>query len=81
MTILTVTRPSRTGGHDHVLILDSDSQTPVDVEHPCSCAAGSAGRACWALLEVLQENGSPQVAAAAAALAESRKSVKKGRRD
>jgi hypothetical protein len=78
----TLTRPSRSGGHDHVVHLDAISHTPIDSEHPCSCAAGSEGRFCWAVLEILREQGSPEVAAAARALAEARaeKSVKKARR-
>jgi hypothetical protein len=76
----TFLRPSRSGGVTHVVTLDA-SNTPVSVEHPCSCRAGAEGRFCWASLEILQENGNPQVAAAAAALAESRKPVTKGRRN
>lgn len=52
-TFYTVTRPSRSGGHKHVIHLDTLSHTPIDVEHPCSCAAGSEGRWCWAVLETL----------------------------
>jgi hypothetical protein len=50
---LAFTRPSRSGGHDHVIHIDGDSMSPIDVDHPCSCAAGSEGRYCWATLEVL----------------------------
>lgn len=49
----TVIVPSRSGGPDHFIHLDNVSNVPWDVEHPCSCAAGAAGRWCWAVLQTL----------------------------
>lgn len=78
----TVTRPSRSGGHQHVIHLDTLSHTPIDIEHPCSCAAGSEGRWCWAALSVLvAEAPGTQSAEIAAAILKARaaKSVTKAR--
>jgi hypothetical protein len=50
---LTFTRPSRSGGHDHVIHVEGDSLSPIDLDHPCSCPAGSEGRWCWAALEII----------------------------
>jgi hypothetical protein len=41
------TRPSRSGGPDHVVTV-SDDLCPVS----CTCVAGQNGRVCWASLEV-----------------------------
>lgn len=58
--VVILTRPSRSGGHQHVIYLDAATGTPFDLVHPCSCAAGADGRYCWALLEVLRDEA-PQL--------------------
>lgn len=71
---IVVTRTSRSGGHPHVIFLDALSHTPIDVEHPCSCAAGSNGRYCWAVLEVIAEQApGTQAAEIANVIIQSRK--------
>jgi hypothetical protein len=50
---LTFTRPSHHDNVEHVIHVERDSLTLVDVEIPCTCAAGSKGVLCWAVLEVL----------------------------
>jgi hypothetical protein len=45
---LTVTRPGRSGGADHVVSVSGDDLCPES----CSCLAGQNGRVCWASLEV-----------------------------
>lgn len=45
---LTFTRPSRTGGPDHQVTVDSETLTPES----CTCAAGQRGIVCWAVLDV-----------------------------
>jgi hypothetical protein len=42
------TRPSRSGGADHVVTVSGDDLCPTS----CTCLAGQNGRVCWAALEV-----------------------------
>jgi hypothetical protein len=51
---LTFTRPSRSGGTDHVVSVDADDLCPI----ACSCPAGQRGLVCWASLDVaLDQDG------------------------
>jgi hypothetical protein len=56
---LTFIRPSRSGNkkRPHVMLFDPLTLTPVEPEHPCSCAAGTdtPSRYCWAVLEWLRD--------------------------
>jgi hypothetical protein len=45
---LTFTRPSRSGGADHVVSVDAGDLCPVS----CTCPAGQHGLVCWAALDV-----------------------------
>jgi len=45
---LPFSRPSRTGGPDHIISVDAAGLTP----EACSCAAGQRGVVCWAVLDV-----------------------------
>jgi len=45
---LRFSRPSRTGGPDHIISVDAADLTP----EACSCAAGQRGVVCWAVLDV-----------------------------
>ncbi len=45
---LTFSRPSRTGGPDHLITVDPADLTP----EACSCAAGQRGIVCWAVLDL-----------------------------
>jgi hypothetical protein len=50
-------RPSRSRNwpHPHVMHFEPQMLTPVDPKFPCSCAAGSKGYLCWAVLEWLRD--------------------------
>ena len=80
----TFTRPSRSGGATHVMLLLDGSFEPIDMTHPCSCKAGAEGRICHALLDVLTtEPGVPSDKAQMARelqAARAAKSCKKGGR-
>ena len=52
---IVIVRRSRSGNrqHPHVIHFDPIMLTPIDPEHPCSCAAGTEGNWCWAVLQAL----------------------------
>jgi hypothetical protein len=54
---IVIVRRSRSGNkqHPHVIHLDPQMLTPIDPGHPCSCAAGTKGNWCWAILGVLRD--------------------------
>jgi hypothetical protein len=45
---ITFSRPSRSGGPDHVVSVSADTLRPIR----CPCRAGQLGHVCWASLEV-----------------------------
>ncbi len=45
---LAFTRPSHSGGLDHVVVVDAVSLRPSS----CTCAAGQRQRLCWAVIDV-----------------------------
>jgi hypothetical protein len=87
---ITVVRRSRSGNkpHPHVMQFEPQMLTPIDLKHPCSCAAGSDGNSCWAVLEWLayeapklsQHEGVLERARLARAVIEEREQKRKRRR-
>lgn len=54
---ITAVWRSRSGNkpHPHVMHFEPQMLTPIDTKHPCSCAAGSDGNYCWAVLQWLRD--------------------------